>query len=218
MIDLANTFLQLGPARSDEALRLYEQAAAIFGQELDFSARARVLMNRAILHHNSGRMEAAVADLDAALAAAESSRSRIWIGYCQLNLAQFRAELHDPPGARVAIDRAASMLDPLGDRLAHQQAQMIRGMIAEEEGRLGSAYEHYHVALQEAAEIGLELEVAEMRMRLASLALRRGSPIEAKDLLAEADRAGLRERRGDLKRVVEDLDARIRQALAAPSS
>src|SRR6204780_4201990 len=48
LIDLANTYTLMGPARNTEAAALYEEAARIFAETKDPSARARVLMNRAL--------------------------------------------------------------------------------------------------------------------------------------------------------------------------
>ncbi|MGI0132211.1 MAG: ATP-binding protein [Thermoplasmata archaeon] len=202
MIDLANTFILGGPARVPEALALYERAAAVFASGEDHSAHARVLMNRALLHHNAGRMPAAVADMQEALRAAERSHSRIWIGYCSLNMAQLRAEEHDPTAARRELTRATSLLEPLGDQLAHQQSVMIGGMIAEEEKDYGAGETAFAEALRLAQQLSLGAEIAEMCFRLARLAFLRGDREGARRFLGDADRAGFTRLRGDL---LEDL-------------
>ncbi|MCI4361814.1 MAG: tetratricopeptide repeat protein, partial [Thermoplasmata archaeon] len=121
LIDLANTLVVRGAGRLTEATELYDQAVDVFAQTHNHSARARVLMNRALLSHNGGRMKEAVRDMGEAIEAAERSRSRIWIGYCHLNMAQFQAELKNVPAARTSLDRAVAQLAPLGDQLADQQ-------------------------------------------------------------------------------------------------
>lgn len=209
MVDLANTFILGGPERVPEALDLYERAAAVFESGRDHSARARVLMNRSLLHHNAGRMSAAIDDMQEALRAAEKSRSRIWIGYCSLNMAQLRAEERDPASARRELQRAIGLLEPLGDLLAHQQSVMIRGMIAEEEKEYLSAEEAYSEALRLARELSLGAEIAEMCFRLARLAFHRGDRAAARHFLKEADRAGFSKLRGDLLNDLRRLEDEI---------
>ncbi len=209
MIDLANTLILHGRARTDEALDLYERAARVFEKTQDASAQARVLMNRALLHHFAGRHAPALTDMTAALAAAERSRSRIWIGYCSLNLAQFHVEGGAPVRAREEIDRASALLEPLGDQLAHQQATMIRGMIAGAEGNLVQAEAHFVDALAEARTLSLQPEEAEMHYRLAALAVRRGDPQTSRLELAAARRAGIAQVHVDLLPRVEELESRL---------
>lgn len=209
MIDLANTFILRGDAGLTEALSLYEKAAKIFAAGLDHSAHSRVLMNRAVLHHNSGRMAEAVADMEGALASAERSRSPIWIGYCSLNMAQFRVELGDTAEARRMLAKATALLEPLGDQLAHQQATMIDGMADEEDGEFATALEKYDVALQLAREMALHAETAEMLYRMSRLALRRGDRADARRRLTEAKEAGIETLRGDLVRQLGELDVQI---------
>lgn len=216
LIDLANTFITRGETGVAEAMGLYERAAAIFASGLDHSAHARVLMNRAVLHHNAGRMAEAVVDMEQALEAAERSRAPIWMGYCALNMAQFRVELHDPDSARAMLARARGLLEPIGDQLAHQQAVMIEGMVYEEVGEFAQAEETFAEALRLARELSLSAETAEMIYRLSGLAFHRGDAPAARRLLTEARAAGLESLRGDLKRQVLELDGGIAAALPHP--
>lgn len=198
LIDLANTFISGGPDRLEEALRLYGQAAQIFDGTPDDAARARVRMNRGLLYHNVGRMPEALQDLEEAAEAAERSRSRIWIGYTQLNLAQIRAELHDPAEARRSLERALGLLEPLGDRLIAQSARMIRGMIHEEEGNLPQADADYRAAVEMAREYQLGPDAVEGLLRAARLAERRDDREDARQFLREALDLGLLKLRPDL--------------------
>ncbi|MCI4366480.1 MAG: tetratricopeptide repeat protein [Thermoplasmata archaeon] len=198
LIDLANTFISRGPARIEEALTLYDQALAIFTEGHDETARARVLMNRGLLYHNSGRMRESLADLVEAAEVAERTRSKIWIGYTQLNLAQVRAELHDPGEARRCLERSLTLLEPQGDRLISQSARMIRGMIHEEEGNLGQAANEYRAAVDLARELDLGPDAIEGLYRAARLAERRGERDEAKVYLQEALDLGMLRLRQDL--------------------
>ncbi|MGC2034346.1 MAG: AAA family ATPase [Thermoplasmata archaeon] len=213
MIDLANTFLQQGTGRLAEALDFYEKAAKLFLDGHDDSARARVLMNRAVLLHNAGQRDQALADIRLALESAERSHSRIWIGYCTLNLAQFLGERGDIVAARAALERTQSMLAPLGDQLAQQQIAMIRGIIDLAAGDLKGAEEAYRAALEKAEQLHLGAELAEMKFRLAGLARSKGERAEAKRLLHEAQEAGVLTLRGDLS---EEFDLLARE-LEAPS-
>ncbi len=209
LIDLANTYSHKGKERLAETLALYETAAGIFAEIRDPSAEARVLMNRALLHHFAGQTEEALRVMTDALAAAERSRSPIWIGYCSLNLAQFFTERGDPARARPLIERAATLLDPMGDQLAHQQTTMIRGMIAELEGDYPVAEATFQDALTIARDLTLSAEIAEMLFRLAGLSLRIGDVPRAKLYLEEAREAGIGTLHADLGPKVEDLALRI---------
>ena len=197
LVDVANTLVPLGEARFEPALALYARAAELFGTVADHGARARVLMNRAVLEYGAGRAEEALADLAVATEAAERSRSPIWVGYCYLNLAQWQAELGRPGFAATALERAERALVPVGDRLGEQQIAMTRGMVAEGEGRLDDAETHYQEALQRAREMRLGPEVSEMLFRLAALSHRRGDLGEARDRLADAEKSGLLAHRPD---------------------
>ncbi|MCI4329584.1 MAG: tetratricopeptide repeat protein [Thermoplasmata archaeon] len=216
LIDLANTLVVRGAERVPEATELYDRAAEVFAQTHDHSARARVLMNRALLSHNSGRMVDAVRDMTTAIEAAERSRSRIWIGYCHLNMAQFQAELKNVPAARTSLDRAVAQLAPLGDQLADQQATMARGMIAEVEEKFDDAASAYAEALASARQLGLGPEIAEMQLRLGGLAVARKDPKVAREWFAGAREAGILELRGDLTGQLRALEARL-AALPTPS-
>jgi tetratricopeptide (TPR) repeat protein len=212
LIDLANTLIQT-PDRPPEALELYGAAARLFDQHKDFSAQARVRMNRALLYHNMGELERAHADLKRALEAAERSHSRIWIGYCLLNEALFAAEEGRVEGAQRALARTAELLEPLGDQLAHQQIEMIRGMTLECEGKHEDAEAAYAEALRLARTLGLGGETAEMLFRQAHLRLRRGRREEAERVYGEALAAGLKKLRGDLSREIAEFE----RALAPPA-
>lgn len=209
LIDLANTYTLGGPGRVEEAALLYERAAKIFEEIHDPSAQARVLMNRALLHHYAGRIEDSLTVMREALAAAERSRSPIWIGYCSINLAQFYAELGDVDHATPAIDRAAALLDPLGDHLARQQVEMIRGIIEETRENLGAASARYAHALELAQSLSLSAETAEMQFRIASLAFRQGDLVTSRRFLSDAQTAGIETLRGDLAPKVVELAARL---------
>ncbi|MCI4362123.1 MAG: hypothetical protein L3J77_02880, partial [Thermoplasmata archaeon] len=191
------------------ATELYDQAVDVFAQTHDHSARARVLMNRALLSHNGGRMNEAVRDMGEAIEAAERSRSRIWIGYCHLNMAQFQAELKNVPAARTSLDRAVAQLAPLGDQLADQQATMARGMIAEVEEKFDDAASAYAEALKLARDLGLGPEIAEMQLRLGGLAVARKDPAAAREWFAGAREAGILELRGDLTGQLRALEEKL---------
>ncbi len=197
LVDVANTMVPAGRARFEPALALYARAAELFRTVGDHGARARVLMNRAVLEYGAGRTEEAFRDLATAIDAAERSRSPIWIGYCQLNFAQWHAELGRPAIARPALERAAQVLAPTGDRLSEQQVAMTRGMIAEADGALDVAEERYEEALALAREMRMASELCEMLFRMAQLAHERGDDPEARARLGEARAAGLVDHRPD---------------------
>lgn len=218
LIDLANVCTLRGPEKIAEAGRLYERASKIFEEVHDPSAQSRVLMNRGLLHHYAGEIDASLQVMGEALAAAERSRSPIWIGYCSLNLGQFYAELGETAKATVALDRAWTLLDPLGDQLARQQIVMIRGMVDEKDGRFERARERYHEALAAARQLSLGAETAEMQVRLAGLAERRGDLEEARSELASARGAGIESLRPDLAPTVRALAERLNGTATAPAS
>jgi tetratricopeptide (TPR) repeat protein len=214
LIDLANTLLLQAEGRDAEALELYRKAAELFGLGEDHAALSRVLMNRALHEYSMGQLAAALTSIAQALESAERSRSPIWIGYCCLNLGQFQLDRHDLTSARAHIDRAASLLEPLGDRLAAQQIAMIRGMIAEEEGKYDEAQSLLAAGLSVAEQLKMSAEVAEMQFRLAHLALRRGDRPAARSALDAALAADIRKRRSDLVRDVDALERALQSGEA----
>ena len=212
LVDVANTMLLRDQAQFRQALELYEKAAELFGSGQDLSARARVLMNRAVLLNSSGRPDDAIRGIEQAIEAAERSRSPIWMGYCYLNLAQMQAELGHAEPARPALERAATLLLPLGDRLAPEQIALARGLLAEAEKDYDGAETHFADALHQAHELNSEPEVCELLFRLAHVAYSRGDLPSARAKLAAAREAGLDASRSDLAARVAALDA----ALAPP--
>jgi tetratricopeptide (TPR) repeat protein len=209
LVDVANTLLPRGPEFVDATLALYEEAAEQFGRLDDPSASARVRMNRAVLLHRVGRTEEALRDIEIALDAAERSRSPIWIGYCLLNLGQWQAELGRTTAAAELIDRAERTLAPTGDQLAVQQVQMIRGLIAEREGRFEDAERRYAESQETARRMGTLGELAELLFRRARLAARCHNPGRARELVAEARSSGLAVHRIDLLPEVEKLEVEL---------
>jgi tetratricopeptide (TPR) repeat protein len=212
LVDVANVMLQRDDRGFAQALEYYERAAELFGSGQDLGARARVLMNRAVLLFASGRAAEAMAGLDLAIEAAERSRSPIWIGYCYLNRAQMEAELGRPITAKSALERAASLLIPLGDRLAPEQISLARGLVAEAEQRYDAAEAQFEDALRQARALNADPEVAEMLYRLAHVAYSRGNPAVARERLAAARAAGLEALRGDLIPRVTTLEAALKDA------
>jgi tetratricopeptide (TPR) repeat protein len=198
LVDVGNAMILRGETQFGAALELYEQAAELFGSGQDLSARARVLMNRSVLLYSAGRTEDALESLARATEAAERSRSPIWMGYCYLNAAQMQAELGHPDLARPALERAASLLLPLGDRLGVEQVTLARGLVAEAEGEFDRAEVHFEDALRQARELNAEPEVCEMLFRLAHVAHARGDDRTARSQLTAARAAGLERQRTDL--------------------
>ena len=209
LVDVANTLVPQGPAHHDAAMAMYSRAADLFAAGDDPSARARALMDRAVLEYAAGRVAPAFDDLAAALVSAERSRSPLWIGYCLINLAQWKAETGDVAAAEPALDRAAAVLEPIADGLANQQIAMTRGMIAEAAGRYDEGETDYREALAQARGMRLASETAEMLFRLAHLALLRGDRAGARRRLDEATASGIAQHRPDLVGAVRALDAQL---------
>lgn len=211
LIDLANTLITRGPEKTEEALRLYDAAAELFAQSKDYSALARVHMNRSLVFHNVQRMDEAIHDITLAGEAAERSGSRIWMGYCALNEAQLRAEVGQVDRGRAAIARARHLLGPLGDQLADTQIAMIEGIIDHTARRFDEARERYDAALQKARELKLKPEAAELQLRMATLAWVRGDPDEARKLLQASLDDGVETLHADLAPMLE----KLRRSLAS---
>jgi tetratricopeptide (TPR) repeat protein len=209
LVDLANMALVHDGAQFSQALQLYEKAAELFGSGQDLSARARVLMNRAELLRSAGRHDEALEGIGQAIEAAERSRSPVWMGYCYLNLALLHAEHSDPGPARPALERAAALLLPLGDRLAPEQLSLARGLLAEAEKNYDAAETHLNEALRLARELNAEPEVCEILFRLAHLAYSRGDLPAARAKLAVARAAGLETSRSDLAVRLAALDTAL---------
>ena len=162
-------------------------------------------MNRSLVFHNVQRMEEAIHDISLAGEAAERSGSRIWMGYCALNEAQLRAEVGQIDRGRAAIARARHLLGPLGDQLAETQITMIEGIIAHTARKFDEARERYEMALREAQQVKLRPETSEIQLRLATLALDRGDPEEARALLQASLETGLVTLHADLAPILEKL-------------
>ncbi|MCI4345621.1 MAG: hypothetical protein L3K07_02545, partial [Thermoplasmata archaeon] len=212
LIDLANALLTIDRSRLPEALELYTLAEKIFAETREHTAQARVLMNQAILYHNSGDLKRAFEKLRAAIEVAERTRSRMWIGYCRLNEAQFYAEEHNPKAARVSLDLARARLVPLGDRFAQQQFVTIEGMIREEEGDLSQAEEAFIEAYRLARELGLEPEAAEVLFRQARLSSKAGRIPEARARMQSARDAGFFRFKAELSAEFEELERSLSSA------
>jgi tetratricopeptide (TPR) repeat protein len=212
LIDLANSMTFTGIDRLSDTLELYGRAADLFETQEDEAARARVLMNRAVLQYSAGRVDAARSDLARAIVSAERARSPIWIGYCYLNLAQIEAESGRPAEARLALDRSVSAVGLLGDRLASQQLAMARGMVAEAEGQFPAAELHFAEALAQARGLGLGAEETEMLIRMAGNSHRQGQDGQARILLDQARAQGHLNQRIDLLERVAALEQTLSDA------
>jgi tetratricopeptide (TPR) repeat protein len=209
LIDYANTMVPQGAPRLDTALALYGRAADLFAEADDQGARARVLMNRAMLHYSNGQVEAALADLHTAIGSAERSHSPVWIGYCYLNLAQIEAAQGRAVAARHALERCVESINPLGDQLASQQLAMTRGMVAQAEGSLDAAEIHYADSLEQAKGLGTTAEVAESLIHLAEVAQLHGDLPRARERLDEARATGTLTYHADLAGRVLRLEATL---------
>jgi len=209
LVDLANTLFPVGATQIEPAIAIYNRAAELFETAGEFAARARVLMNRSVAEYHTGRTQDAIRGIIKAVEAADRSRSPIWIGYCNLNLSQWQAELGHPDLARPALARALQVLGPIGDRLGDQQLEMTEGMIAEADGDLTSAEAHYKVSLAQARELRLAAEVSEMLYRLAHLAANKGERAEARRWLVEARESGVANFRPDFAERLNQLEKSI---------
>jgi len=209
LVDLANTLYPVGATQVQPALELYGRAAQLFETAGEFGARARVLMNQSVGEYHTGHPEDAIRDITKAIEAADRSRSPIWIGYCNLNLSQWQAELGHADLARPPLARAHQVLGPLGDRLGDQQLEMSEGMIAEADGDYERAEAHYKVALAKARELRIAAEISEMLFRLAHLAAARGERDDARRWLTEARESGVANFRPDFAARLEQLEKTI---------
>lgn len=209
LVDFALTLSPVGATQIDPALKLYNRAAELFDTVGEFGAHARVLMNQSVLEYHTGRPEDALRDLAKAIEAADRSRSPIYIGYCNLNLSQWQAELGHPELARPALARAIQVLVPIGDRLGDQQIAMTEGMIAEAERDYTTAEARYQVALEKVRMLHMPAEVSEMLFRLAHLAAERGERAEARRWLTEARVSGVANFRPDFAERLDQLEKGI---------
>ena len=209
LVDLANTLYPVGATQIDPALAIYNRAADLFATAGEFGARARVLMNQSVAEYHTGRPADAIRDLTKAIEAADRSRSPIWIGYCNLNLSQWQAELGHPELARPALARAHQVLDSIGDRLGDQQLAMTEGMIAEADQDWVGAEAHYRVALTKSRELRIAAEISEMLFRLAHLAAGQGRRADAHRWLVEARESGVANFRPDFAERLDQLEKSI---------
>lgn len=214
LVDLAIVMSPRGPTRLHPALELLSRAAELFARSDDYSARARALMDRAVLEHEAARTDEALRDIALAIDAAERSRSPAWIGYCHLNLAQWQAARGHPELARPALARAVQVLAASGDRLGEQQAELARGMIAHADHQFDRAEASYQEALRQSHAMHLGSDALESLVRLAQLSHDRGDDDEARARVAEVRQNPYLDHRRDLAAMVAELE----QALAVGSS
>ncbi len=212
LVDVGNTIGPRGPDGLAESRRLYERAATVFDSIDNYAARARVLMNLAVMERLNGQDDDAVRDIQRALASAERGRSPIWIAYCLLNAGQWQAEGGDAASARASIDRAERLVGGLGEAFAEQQFAMIRGIIAEAEGNPAEAEARYRDSLARARAMAIPAEASEVLFRLARLLERQGDVAEARTKLAEARRMEVEKHRPDLLPEVRALEASLARA------
>lgn len=198
LVDVAISMSPRGPTRLEPALELLTRATDLFTKAEDYNARARVLMDRAVLEHEAGRIDESLRDISLAIEAAERSRSPIWIGYCHLNLGQWQAARKRPDLARPALARAVQALASSGDRLGDQQVELTRGMIAHAEGSFDAAEGSYQEALSQARALHLDGDALEALVRLAVLSHDRGDDAEAAERIREVYANGLLDHRQDL--------------------
>ena len=217
MVDVAITISPRGPTRLEPALELLASAAELFAKVDDYNARARVLMDRAVLEHEAGLLEPSLKDIASAIEAAERSRSPIWIGYSHLNLAQWEAARGRPELARPALARAEQVLATSGDRLGEQQVELTRAMIAHAEGAYDAAATGYQEALRQARLLHLGTDALEPWVRLAILAHDRGDDPGARTLVQEIQAAGQLARRPDLAALVSALERGFTPSAAPPT-
>lgn len=218
LIDLANTLVTQGKGRVPEALELYDTAARIFSDGSDYTSQARVLMNEAILYYSLPDRAKATECLNRAIVAAERSRSRLWIGYCRMNEAQFLVESGHIPEARMALERSHAMLDPLGDQFAQQQLTMIEGLARETEQDFEGAEKSYAEALRIARDLHLEGECAEILFRHARLSFKRGAREKAAEEFEASKKAGLYRLKGELTVVADEFARELGLEPTEPSS
>jgi tetratricopeptide (TPR) repeat protein len=209
LVDLGNALVPVGATRIDPALDLYRRAAALFETAGEYGARARVLMNQSVMEYHTGRPDDALRDIAKAIEAADRSRSPVWIGFCNLNLAQWQAERGHPELARGPLERGRQAIAAIGERLGDQQVVMTDGMIAEAERDYGAADAYYQVALAKARELQMPAEVSEMLFRLAHLAAERGERAEARRWLTEARASGVANFRPDFAGRLEQLEKAV---------
>jgi tetratricopeptide (TPR) repeat protein len=209
LVDVGNTVGPRGPEGLAEARCLYERAATLFDSIDNHASRARVLMNLAVMERLNGQRDDAERDIRRALASAERSRSPIWTAYCLLNAGQWQVEGGDPEGARVSIDRAERLVSGLGEAFADQQFAMIRGMIAEAEGKPTEAETRYRDSLARARSMSIPAEASEVLFRLARLLERQGDVGQAREMLAEARRLEVEKHRPDLVPELEALETAL---------
>jgi tetratricopeptide (TPR) repeat protein len=208
-IDLANVLLYAGPARTEEALELYDRAAGLFQSSSDHASLARVRMNRSILLHNLGREEEALREISQAEEQADASGSLLWRVYTLLNEAVFRAEAGETTRVRLLSERARELNLRLRDRLSDEQIIMIEGIVLENEEDLARARDRFHEALRLAEELKMIPDVLEVRYRLANLAVRAGDWDEARTQIQVAMDAQIETIRADLFPKLEELKKRL---------
>ncbi len=217
-IDLANVLIYSGPARAEEALELYDRAAALFQSSSDHASLARVRMNRSIQLNGMGRREEALHEIEEAIVHAEASGSLLWRVYTLLNEATFRAEAGETTRVRLLIDKGRELNRRLRDRLSDEQITMIDGMVLENEDDLARARDRYLEALRLVEELEMIPDVLEIRYRIANLAVRAGDWSEARRQISAAREAKIETIRADLYPKLVALEERLPHADAPRNS
>jgi tetratricopeptide (TPR) repeat protein len=202
--DVANLFSMLGPDYLEEASRFYRRAIERLVRVEDWSEVARAHANFAVLVGDA-RPGDALEHLERSREFAEKAHESRWKAWSLFLSVEYRLAVGQVEEAERENEQAKRLLEHLVDPMGHQQVTINSGLLYERRGRWEEAESAYRSALAQAERLGLRAEAAECEYHLAKLWFKTGDLRRAREVLDQADRAGLAQLKPSLREPLRQL-------------
>ena len=171
----------------DEAVDALRSAVELH-ERLDEGPRlASALTNLSVALHTSGRFEEEAAVLAQGLRHAEETGNDLFRAYFLVNQASLRAKTGDLDGAVEAANETIALSDRIGIPFLTVNATSVLADVARRRGDFERARELVDVAIDQSRTLGSELQIAELLIVAARIAVDDGREDDALTSLAEVD-------------------------------
>lgn len=212
-IEIGNVLSQMGgKGNLERSLEYYRKSIETLSRAQDYREMARAHNNLAVALGSSDPADA-LGHLEKARTYAERAHDRRMVGWALFNSVEFRVNLGQMDQAERDNAEARRILERMSDPLALEQVTMNEGILAQHRQRYPEAEAAYRRALAMAQEIQLPPEMAEMRLRLASLYADWGQIERARDEIVQAEAAKI----DDLRPPLVPLHEEVRRKIGPPA-